>query len=74
MTSINARIFWAIALPLSIYFTFDKSTWTYSKSKISTLNLNGFEKLSVIGLCSILLINFYLGIAAPQWYPVFLKF
>lgn len=65
MTSINARIFWAIALPLSIYFTFDKSTWTYSKSKISTLNLNGFEKLSLIGLCSILLINFYLGIVAP---------
>jgi hypothetical protein len=65
MTPINARIFWAIALPLSIYFTFNKSTWTYSKSKISTLSLNGIEKLSLIGLCSILLINFYLGFVAP---------
>jgi hypothetical protein len=65
MTPLNTRIFWTIAVTLSIYTTFNKTFWVYSKTKFSSLKLDRFNRFTFIGICLILVTNFILGILAP---------
>jgi hypothetical protein len=65
MTPLNTRIFWTIAVTLSIYTTFNKTFWVYAKTKFSSLKLDRFDRFTFIGICLILVTNFILGILAP---------